>query len=81
MDKVVFRKLDAATPRETDAKTSKVKFKRVTKDGRFVSVRTVSTESDSFGRDFTRAFGANVKKARAENKRVTGSPDSAPAKG
>jgi hypothetical protein len=80
MAKVVITKLEGARPRDIRSKDSAVEVRRVGKDGRLVSIRTVSTDSGSFGKDFTRIFGANVKKAREENKRLTGAPDSAPAK-
>jgi hypothetical protein len=82
MAKVVITKLEGARPRDIPAKGSAVEVRRVAvTDGKTITLRTLDSGSDSFGKDFTRVFGANVRKARAENKRVTGSPDSAPAKG
>jgi hypothetical protein len=79
--KVVYTKLDGATAREIGAKGAAVGIRRVGKNGQITSIRTLDSGSESFGKDFTRVFGANVRKAREENKRVTGAPDRAPSKG
>lgn len=81
MAKVVFTKLEGSTARKIGAKGAAVEIRRVGKDGRITSIRTLKSESESFGKDFTRVFGANVRKAREENKRVTGASDRAPKKG
>ena len=81
MAKVVITKLHGATARKNGAKGAAVTVKRVGNDGRMTTVRTLDSGSESFGKDLTWVFGANVKKAREENKQVTGAPDRAPAKG
>lgn len=81
MAKVVITKLKAKTAREIGAKDGTVTTKRVaSSSGRFTTVRTLDSGSASFGADFTRVFGANVKKAREENKRLTGAADGLPEK-
>jgi hypothetical protein len=81
MAKVVITKLKATTAREISAKGAAVTTKRVANGpGQFTTVRTLDSGSASFGTDFTRVFGANVKKAREENKRLTGAPDRVPGK-
>jgi hypothetical protein len=81
MAKVVITKLDARTAREIGGKGGAVTTRRVGNgSGQFTTLRTLDSGSESFGRDFTRVFGANVKKAREENKRVTGAPDRVPGK-
>lgn len=81
MAKVVFRKSERATPLRAGAKRVPLKMKRIrTGDGKTATLRVLDSESQSFGEDFSRVFGANVKKARAENKRVTGATDRAPDK-
>jgi hypothetical protein len=81
MAKIVFRKSEDATARQRGSKPTALKVKRIrTEDGRTTTLRVLSSESHSFGDDFNRAFGANVKKARAENKRVTGAADRVPDK-
>lgn len=81
MAKVVVTKLEGKTARKIGAKGTAVTIKRVEKDGGTTAVRTIDSGSKSFGIDFTWVFGANVKKAREENKRITGAPDRAPLKG
>lgn len=79
MAKVVITKLKAKTAREIGPAGGAVTTKRVDDgSGRYTTLRTLDSGSESFGRDFTRVFGANVKKAREENKRLTGAPDRAP---
>lgn len=79
--KVVITKLKAKTAREISAKGATVTTKRVANGaGRFTTIRTLDSGSASFGTDFTRVFGANVKKAREENKRLTGAADGVPDK-
>jgi hypothetical protein len=40
----------------------------------------IDSDSPTFGADLTYAFQQNVKRARAENKRLFGSPDGLPPK-
>ncbi|HEX8668056.1 MAG TPA: hypothetical protein VF727_06770 [Allosphingosinicella sp.] len=82
MAKVVFTKLQGSTARKIGAKGAAVKTERIScADGGKMTVRKLDSASESFGTDFTWVFGANVKKAREENKRVTGAPDCAPTQG
>ncbi|HEY0314357.1 MAG TPA: hypothetical protein VGC56_17925 [Allosphingosinicella sp.] len=81
MAKVVITKMAGKTARAIGAKSTGVVLKRVSKDGRITSVRTLDADSETFGKDFTWTFGANVKKAREENKRIIGAPDRGPAEG
>jgi hypothetical protein len=82
MAKVVFKKLQGSTARKIGAKGTAVKTERVSgADGKKTTVRKLDSASGSFGADFTWVFGANVKKARQENKRLTGALDRAPAAG
>jgi hypothetical protein len=80
MAKVVVTKLEGKTARAIGSKGAAVAVRRVGKDGRIETIRTLDSASASFGKDFTWTFGANVKKARKENKRVTGALDRAPPK-
>lgn len=81
MAKLVFGKLKDASAREIGAKRSGVKSARVSDgNGGRATVRTVDVAADDFGRAFTWVFGANVRKARAENKRVAGVADRVPPK-
>lgn len=82
MAKVVITRLEGKTARKIGAKGAAVTTKRLGKEnGRFTTLRTLDSGSETFGKDFTWAFGANVKKARQENKLVTGAPDRIPRKG
>jgi hypothetical protein len=81
MAKVVITRMEGKTARSIGSKGTGVTLKRVSKDGRITSIRTLDAGSETFGKDFTWTFGANVKKARKENKRVIGVPDRVPAKG
>lgn len=80
MAKIVTTRLQGKTARQIGAKGAAVTIKRVAKNGGIKSLRTLDAGSDSFGRDLTWVFGANVRKAREENKRVTGAPDRVPDK-
>ena len=79
MAKVIIKKL---ANRKRASQPETVGQKRVrSENGKFLTLRTVKTESKSFGSDFSYVFGKNVAKARRENKRVTGSTDVVPVKG
>lgn len=81
MAKVVIGKLDNPTARKIGAKRASVGIKRIRdEDGELRTLSTIEAGSKTFGRDLTYVFGRNVAKARRENKRVTGSSDSVPAK-
>lgn len=61
------------------AKPSTVTTKRVrTASGALKTFYTIDAGSQTFSDDLGYAFRQNVKKARKENKRLFGSPDSAP---
>lgn len=78
MAKVVITKREG---RISGGARTTVKMKRFrSDDGTTTTLRVLDSGSDTFGDDFTRAFDANVRKARAENIRVTGSPDRVPVK-
>ena len=79
MAKVGITRMKGKTARAIGAKATGVTLKRVSKDGRITSIRTLDTGSDTFGKDFTWTFGANVKKAREENKRLAGTADGEPS--
>jgi hypothetical protein len=79
--KVVIAKLQGKTARKIGAKDASVGRKRVRQtEGEVSTLRTLDLSSKTFGNDLTYVFGRNVAKARRENKRVTGAPDSAPHK-
>jgi|GEM_PF-1830363 len=81
MAKIVITKRVGKPSRKSGTARSAIKMKRIrSADGKITTLRVLRSESDSFGEDFTRVFGANVKKARSENKRVTGTTDRDPAK-
>ena len=50
-----------------------------TEDGGRETVRILDSRGDRFGADLNAVFRRNVRKARSENKRVTGRADFVPA--
>ncbi len=50
-------------------------------DGQIKTVRTVDSNSATFGSDLLYVFGKNVAKARRDNKRLTGAADGVVRKG
>lgn len=55
-----------------------VKEKRVkSSSGKIITLRTIDSDSQTFGNDLKYVFERNVAKARRENKKVTGASDSA----
>ena len=81
MAKVIIKKRVRAT-RKAAPRPETVGQKRVrSENGQFLTLRTIKTDSKTFGSDLTYVFGKNVAKARRENKRVTGSTDVTPVKG
>jgi len=68
--KVVVRDLKAKTS------SKKLPVKRVRDDeGRRRTLLTVDADSRSFGQDFQAAFARSVRKARRDNKKITGRTD------
>lgn len=62
--------------RQTSVQRKRVRNAR----GKMVSVLSLDANSPSFIDDLTEIFRLNVRKARAENKRLFGSPDGLPPK-
>lgn len=81
MAKVIIKKV-VGKRRKGATRPDSVGQKRVrSADGEFRTLRTIKTDSKTFGNDLTYVFGKNVAKARRENKRLTGSTDVVPFKG
>ena len=79
MTKVVFKSLKPE--RVTKAAPRAVAKKRTaTSDGKSKTVLTLDANSSTFDEGLAYVFRKNVAKARRENKRLLGSPDSAPRK-
>ena len=76
MAKVVFKKL--ASPAGRNAVV--MQKERIEGADGPREIVIIKTSQDTFGRDLDYAFKRNVRKARLENKRVTGELDRAPAK-
>ena len=51
-----------------------------TEDGQVATIRTLDAHGDKFGVELDAVFRRNVRKARSDNKRVTGQTDFVPAK-
>jgi hypothetical protein len=78
MAKVVVKKLRGAAGKPARS-NRRVESRPVrTEDGRVALVRTLDARSDRFGEDLGAIFRKNVRKARSENKRVTGRADFVP---
>lgn len=74
-------KLQVHIHSKAKSKTSKVVPRQLRNEaGEFVTVYAVDTNSPTFGNDFLAVFRQNVKKARAENRELFGSPDRVPEK-
>lgn len=80
MAKVVIKKLVSPAARAAGRGTVAMQTERVDGVDGPREIAVITTDPDSFGRDLTFAFKRNVRKARLENKRVTGELDRAPAK-
>lgn len=79
--KVVKTKLKKMTARSITSKGASTQVKRVRDAaGRLSTIHVIDLSSDTIDRDLTYAFGRNVARARAENKRVIGTADGQPAK-
>jgi len=67
---------------KTTKRSGSVATKRVkSAEGKTVTLHTIDADSQTFGDDFSYVFRQNVKRARQENKRLTGIADSAARKG
>lgn len=80
MAKVVFKKLASPTARSVGRKNVAMQKEIVEGPDGPREIVIIKTDRDTFGRDLTYVFKRNVRKARQENKRVTGELDRAPAK-
>lgn len=47
--------------------------------GKYITIRTIPMNPESFGETFSTVFGKNVARARRENKKLLGVTDVAPA--
>lgn len=79
MAKVVFKKLATSAAQKGGKGIAMQKEVVAGADGPREIV-IIKTGEDTFARDLTYAFKRNVRKARQENKRVTGELDRAPVK-
>lgn len=55
----------------TGGKKSKPRYRIATDGERRVRVRVVDADSETFGSDFEAAFRANVRRVRADNRRLS----------
>ena len=79
--KVVKTKLSKRTAREITSRGSSTTIKRSRDaDGKLVSLHVINLSSRTIDQDLTYAFGRNVARARAENKKVIGTADGQPTK-
>ena len=80
MAKVIVRTLGGAAKKPGRGER-RVESRSVrTEDGRVAQVRTLDARGDRFGDDLGVVFRTNVRKARSENKRVTGRTDFVPGR-
>ena len=79
MAKVVYTPIKRVKP---GTRTGSLPKKRVrSPDGEsFLTIHSVDADSPTFGDDLSDVFRENVRKARRNNKRLTGSADRVPAK-
>ncbi len=79
--KVVKTSLPKRTAREITSRGSATTIKRMRgADGKLINIHVIDLSSQTIDQDLTYAFGRNVARARAENKKVIGTPDGQPAK-
>jgi hypothetical protein len=74
MTKVVVGSLHAKAKERPRSVTEK---RIKSRSGKVITLRTIDADSRTFGSDLEYVFKRNVAKARRENKKVTGSSDSA----
>jgi hypothetical protein len=80
MAKVIVKRLRGAAAKP-DRRKRRIESRSMrTEDGRVALVRTLDARSDRFGEDLGAIFRKNVRKARSENKRVTGRVDFVPGR-
>jgi hypothetical protein len=80
MAKVIVKRLRGA-PGKPGRSEPRLESRPVrTEDGRVAQVRTLNARGDRFGDDLGVIFRKNVRKARSENKRVTGRVDFVPGR-
>lgn len=78
MAKVTYAKLN---PSKSPAKSAIEKsVVRDASTGKFVTIKTIRLNKETFGDAFTKVFQDNVAKARRENKRLLGVTDVKPAR-
>jgi hypothetical protein len=76
VNKIVFMSRNAKRPKPAAVRTKRV----VGTGGKVAMMATLDADSKSFSEELRGVFERNVRKARRENKRVTGLADFVPAK-